>query len=66
MCYKLDTVWNAEKIRGSEKLNRETGCGDTPLVYVLQIRYGMERGKNSRLRNTEPRNWLRRHAAWSR
>ena len=45
-CSKSENAAKHGKIkRGPEKLNRETGCGDTPLVYVLQIRYGMERGK---------------------
>ena len=32
MCYKLDTVWNAEIIRGSEKLNRETARARSALA----------------------------------
>ena len=37
MCYKSDTVWNAEKIRGSEKLNRETACARSALEQITGV-----------------------------
>ena len=37
MCYKLDTVWNAEKIRGLEKLNRETARARSALEQITGV-----------------------------